>query len=57
MYGWYTTQIDFVMANPQADVECKFYMKIPMDFSINNKSSNTHVLKLIKNFIWPEAGW
>jgi hypothetical protein len=49
MYGWYTTQIDFVLAYPQADVETDLYMKIPKDFSIQGKTSTTHALKLIKN--------
>jgi Reverse transcriptase (RNA-dependent DNA polymerase) len=49
MYGWYTTQIDFVLAYPQADIECELYMKIPKDFSINQHDRSTHVLKLLKN--------
>jgi Reverse transcriptase (RNA-dependent DNA polymerase) len=49
MYGWYTKQIDFVLAYPQADVETELFMKIPRDFSIQGKTNATHVLKLIKN--------
>jgi Reverse transcriptase (RNA-dependent DNA polymerase) len=49
IYGWYTTQIDFVLAYPQADVECDIYMHIPNGFEIQGKTRQTHVLQLIKN--------
>jgi hypothetical protein len=49
IYKWYTIQIDFVLAYPQADVKCNIYMKIPQDFTIEGKDYSTHVLKLIKN--------
>jgi hypothetical protein len=49
LYNWYTLQIDFVLAYPQADVECEMYMKIPKGFEIDGKTNKTHVLKLLKN--------
>jgi hypothetical protein len=49
MYQWTTVQIDFVLAYPQADVECDLYMKIPKGFEIQGGTRATHVLKLIKN--------
>jgi Reverse transcriptase (RNA-dependent DNA polymerase) len=49
MYGWHTKQIDFVLAYPQADVECDIFMRIPKDFTIEGKSRDTHVLQLVKN--------
>jgi hypothetical protein len=49
LYNWHTLQIDFVLAYPQADVECKMYMKIPRGFEIDGKPNKTHVLKLLKN--------
>jgi Reverse transcriptase (RNA-dependent DNA polymerase) len=49
MYKWYTVQIDFVLAYPQADVEYDFFMKIPKGFEIDGKTRSTHVLKLVKN--------
>lgn len=49
MYNWYTTQIDFILAYPQADVECDIYMKIPKDFVIDGHTRKTHALKLLKN--------
>jgi hypothetical protein len=32
IHGWYTKQIDFVLAYTQADVECELYMAIPEGF-------------------------
>ncbi len=49
LYGWYTVQIDFVLAYPQAKVECDLYMKIPKGFEIQGKTRQTHALKLIQN--------
>jgi Reverse transcriptase (RNA-dependent DNA polymerase) len=49
IYSWHTLQIDFVLAYPQADVECDLYMKIPKGFIIQGVSGKTHALKLIKN--------
>jgi Reverse transcriptase (RNA-dependent DNA polymerase) len=49
MYKWYTVQIDFVLAYPQADVECDLFMKIPKGFEIEGKTNKTHALKLVKN--------
>jgi hypothetical protein len=49
MFDWYTTQIDFVLAYPQADVECDLYMQIHKDFTIDGHTRTTHALKLIKN--------
>jgi Reverse transcriptase (RNA-dependent DNA polymerase) len=49
MYKWYTVQIDFVLAYPQADVECDLFMKIPKGFEIEGKSRSIQVLKLVKN--------
>ena len=59
IYGWYTIQIDFVLAYPQANVECEIYMQIPKGFEIEGKTRQTHVLQLIKNLygIWTETGW
>jgi Reverse transcriptase (RNA-dependent DNA polymerase) len=50
LYGWTAVQINFVLAYPQADVECDLYMKIPKDFLVEGHTRKTHVLiKLIKN--------
>jgi Reverse transcriptase (RNA-dependent DNA polymerase) len=49
MYDWHTTQIDFVLAYPQAEVECYLYMKMPKGFEVKGKTRESHMLKLVKN--------
>jgi Reverse transcriptase (RNA-dependent DNA polymerase)/GAG-pre-integrase domain len=49
MRNWYTRQIDFVLAYPQADAECDIYLEIPKGCTLRHGNSSTHVLKLIKN--------
>jgi Reverse transcriptase (RNA-dependent DNA polymerase) len=49
MYRWHTVQIDFVLAYPQAPVECPLYMKIPKGFQIQNGNRDTHVLRILRN--------
>ena len=46
--GWKTRQIDYVLAFPQADVECDMYIDIPRGFNFKG-SKKTHALKLLKN--------
>ena len=36
MNGWYTRQLDFVLAYPQAPVECNLYMAIPYGYKIKD---------------------
>ena len=49
--------MDFVLAYPQAEVERNIYIKLPKGFSLSGKRSNkTHVLKLLKKYIWIETG-
>jgi hypothetical protein len=43
-----TRQIDFVLAYPQADIECDLYMEIPRGFEFHG-SRKTHCLLLNKN--------
>ena len=52
--GWHTRQIDFVVAYPQADVECDLYLEIPQGFEFEG-SRKTHCLKLIKNLYGSKA--
>jgi hypothetical protein len=49
MNRWYTRQIDFIMAYPQAPVECDIYMKLPKGIETRYGNGRTHVLKLLKN--------
>jgi hypothetical protein len=48
--GWYSKQLDYVLAFPQAPVEKEIYMMIPKGFALNIPNANEeHVLKLHKN--------
>jgi len=46
--GWVSKQVDFVLAFPQADIECDIYMEVPQGFNVNG-NRKTHCLKLKKN--------
>jgi hypothetical protein len=46
--GWHTRQLDFVLAYPQADVECELYMEIPKCYNYRGQTK-AYVLKLLKN--------
>ena len=47
--SWHTRQIDFVLAFPQADVECDLNMELPQGLKFEGMSRKTYCLKLIKN--------
>ncbi len=47
--GWYTAQMDFVLAYPQADIEEMLYMEIPSDFTCEGYAPGELVLELHKN--------
>eukprot|EP00978_Attheya_sp_CCMP212_P035604 scaffold155678_cov30-Attheya_sp.AAC.2 len=48
--NWHTRQIDFVLAYPQADVECDMYMEIPRGFQLPaGENSKDYALKLRRN--------
>ena len=49
VHGWYTKQLDYVAAFPQAPVERELYMKIPKGLKLAGKDSENYVLKLHKN--------
>ena len=48
-HNWYTKQIDYVLAFPQAPVERPLYMEIPKGIEFEGKPSRDWVLKLDKN--------
>ena len=48
-HGWTTTQIDYVLAYPQAPVEKELYMTVPKGFEIDGEDPNEYVLKLHRN--------
>ena len=45
---WVSRQVDFVLAFPQADIECEMYMEVPQGFHVNG-SRKDHCLRLDKN--------
>ncbi len=48
--GWYTKQLDYVMALPQAKVERELYMEIPKGVRLQGAKNNKHyVLQLVRN--------
>jgi hypothetical protein len=49
LFGWHTRQIDFVLAFPQADVECDLFMHLPRGVMFPRVHRSTHCLKLKKN--------
>ena len=48
IHGWHTRQLDFVLAYPQAPVECDLYMEVPRGFEIKGDRKR-YALKLTKN--------
>ena len=55
MNGWETRQIDFVLAFPQAEVECPMYMEVPQGCNVNGSRSD-YVLQLKKNLYGSKQG-
>jgi hypothetical protein len=49
IYQWKTRQIDFVLAFPQADVECELYMELSRGLIFEGCHRGTHCLKILKN--------
>ena len=51
VHNWRTTQLDYVLAYPQAPVEREIYMEIPKGFEMESKSKSKkdYVLKLHRN--------
>ena len=46
--GWVSKQVDFVLAFPQADIECEMFMEVPEGFHVDG-SRKDHCLRLKKN--------
>ena len=50
LYKWHARQVDFVLAFPQADIECEMYMEIPRGFRMpEHQDKRDYCLKLKKN--------
>jgi hypothetical protein len=46
--GWQSRQVDFVLAFPQADIECEMFMEVPQGFNVDGNRSDS-CLRLQKN--------
>jgi len=55
MHNWYTKQVDFVLAFPQAEPECEMYMRFPRGIHIPGMDNNSHALKLLRNLYGGKA--
>jgi hypothetical protein len=49
IHGWHTTQLDYVLAYPQAPVERDIYMEIPKGFDLEGANRKDYVLKIHRN--------
>ena len=49
IFSWKTQQINFVLAFPQADVECDLFMELPRGLIFEGYHRDTHCYKLIAN--------
>ena len=49
MMGWYTLQLDYVLAFPQAEIDVATYMEIPQGVEVEQGNSRDYVLRLKKN--------
>jgi len=49
IHGWHTTQIDYVLAFPQAPVERDIYMEIPKGFKVKGANQRDYVFKIHRN--------
>ena len=47
--GWYTRQIDYVLAFPQAPIDREIFMKVPAGFTVVDGNNKDYVLKLHRN--------
>ena len=47
--GWYTLQLDYILAFPQADIYITTYMEIPQGIEIPTGRTKDYVLRLEKN--------
>jgi hypothetical protein len=49
IFDWYTRQIDFVLAFPQAVVEYDLFVELPHGLVFEGVDRSTHCVKLMKN--------
>jgi hypothetical protein len=56
IFDWYTRQINFVLAFPQADVECDLFMELPRGLVFEGVDRSTHCVKLKNLYGQKQAG-
>ena len=49
LYNWYTLQLDYILAFPQADIDITTYMEIPRGIEVEHGNTRDYVLRLEKN--------
>jgi hypothetical protein len=49
MFCWALHQVNFIMAYPQAPIECDMHMDLPQGIRTSDRESNECVLKLLKD--------
>jgi hypothetical protein len=49
IFCWALRQVDYIMAYPQAPIECDMYMELPQGIQVSEGDSKEYVLKLLKN--------
>ncbi|KAL7523193.1 hypothetical protein ACHAWF_000419 [Thalassiosira exigua] len=55
-FGWTLKQINFIMAYPQAPIECDLYMELPHGISAKGASAKDYALKLLANIYGQKQG-
>jgi hypothetical protein len=49
IFSWALRQVDFIMAYPQALIECNMYMELPQGIQVSEGDSKNYVLNMLKN--------
>ena len=49
--NWYTKQVDFVLAYPQADPECDMYMKLPQGIEVPGMSNDDACIEATQELV------
>lgn len=57
-HNWFTIQMDYVQAFPQAPVDRDLYMKVPKGFCVDGEKADDYILKLTRNvYSQRQLGW
>ena len=56
IFGWSLKQIDFVMAYPQAPIECNLYMDLPHGVLVKGGNLKDYALKILQNVYGQKQG-